>query len=88
MEATGRAGASQGPHDPTEKHAKKKKKNRLQIRLGQAEEWGGGVGVNRVKCFLMVGNGIFQQDGEGAKQNKDEGRRRENRIVAGVEKGM
>lgn len=52
--------------------------------------WGGGSGggVNRVKCFLMVGNGIFQQDGEGAKQNKDEGRRRENRIVAGVGKGM
>lgn len=67
---------------------KKKNKNRLQIRLGQAEEWGGGGGVNRVKCFVMVGNGIFQQDGEGAKQNKDEGRRRENRIVAGVGKGM
>lgn len=48
----------------------------------------GGVHTARVKCFLMVGNGIFQQDGEGAKQNKDEGRRRENRIVAGVGKGM
>lgn len=26
--------------------------------------------TGRVKCFLMVGNGIFKQDGEGAKQNK------------------
>lgn len=60
------------------------RKTRLQIRLGQTEEWGCAC-TGRVKRFIMVGNGIFKQDGEGVKENKAKAEReRQNRIIAGV----
>lgn len=46
-----------------------------------------GVGVRLHRQSQMLGNGVFKQDAEGVKQNKAK-LERENRIIAGVWKGM